>query len=177
MPPGDWNYWNPVKEYVPTPSEHPNHTREPKNPFTDTIIYPPFPTSELDGPEREGGEVQDGDDEDEDEDEDGGDGDENNEDLRGPKNGANRKLIVKSDDPPSGPSGRSVGNPIVVSDSDEENELDERSEDGWDNEVIGTDESDGSNGNEARTSSEGDSDESEDSDVRRRMAIKKLPGT
>lgn len=57
MPPGDWNYWNPVVKDVPKPSDLPD-PKEPKNPFTETIKYPPFPTSELDGPEEQGGEVQ-----------------------------------------------------------------------------------------------------------------------
>ena len=96
MPPGNWNYWYPGIEYVPKPSEPPD-SQEIKNPFTNPITYPLFPSSNLDGPEK-GGEEQEG------------DGDVENE----------------------------------------ENEEDEKSQ---------------------------SSDESDNSDVRRRMAIKKLPGT
>lgn len=168
MPPGDWNYWNPVREYVLTPSEDPFHTRGPKNPFTDSIVYPHFPTSEMDDHEEEGGESQDGDDDDEDgRDEDGDEKDEDDKILKGPVYGGTREVIVISDDRSSGPSGNTFKNPIIVSNSDEENEGEESSEDN------GVNESDGSKGSEGTESSDG----SDGSDVRRRMAMKKLPGT
>lgn len=78
MPPGNWNYWHPIMEIVQRPSEPPD-SNEPKNPFTSTIVYPPFPTSTtdglVDGPE----EAQDG-----------GDNDENKDD----ENNANNPLVI-----------------------------------------------------------------------------------
>lgn len=206
MPPGNWNYWNPLMEYVPRPSEAPDRVRDPKNPFTDTIVYPPFPTSEVDGLEEEGEEENDGSG-DEDDDKDSDDGDESQDD--------------KSDDPSSGPNGNDADHPIVVSstgndadhpvvvsstgsDADDLVILSDAGDDA-DHPVIildsneshgshGSNESQGSHGsNESNEShgsqrSQGSQDnrssgggsnssvDSDNSETRRRMAIKTLPG-
>lgn len=241
MPPGDWNYWNPVVKDVPKPLDLPD-PKEPKNPFTETIKYPPFPTSELDGPEEERGEVQEtrvksSDDDDDDKnnwrydgngedlwrDDDDDDEDTHHEASEGPKGDGVGKLIVVSDGTSSGRNGNDLKDPVVISDSDEEDELHERSERNefnqgdevdegeenyWANEnnernpvvISDSDEEDeldeksernevkhgdegeeGSWANENNESNRGDGSEdessSDDSDARRRMAIKKPPGT
>ena len=182
MPPGNWNYWNPLMEYVPRPSEPPDREKDPKNPFTNTIIYPPFPTSELDGPEAEGEEVQDDNDA-EKCDKDGDDGVEAESDEV-PKglnvNGAGN-LDATSADPSRGPRGNDAKNPLVISDSDENPSHGPKGNDAKNPLVIsGSDESSESHGSEEKRSSGAGSDDSvdsDDSDVRRRMAIKTLPGT
>ena len=92
MPPGNGNYWSPLMEYVPRPSETPDRTRDPKNPFTDTIVYPPFATSEVEDLEDEEEEEHDGSDDDGDEGQDDG-----------------------SNNTSSGPNGNDAGHPVVVS--------------------------------------------------------------
>lgn len=184
MPPGNWSYWHPGVEYVPRPSEPPD-SHEPRNPFTDPIIYPYFPTSEVDGPEEEGAEVQDGNEDD--------NNDEDQEEAPArPQVGRLEDLTVASDDSPRGFAGNNAHNPVIISDNDEEDGADETSESNEVNEGDRVDNgragnstnessqshgSNGSNGSEDQKSSEGDSDDSGDSDVRRRMAIKKVPGT
>lgn len=175
MPPGNWNYWNPVMKDVPRPSASPD-SNEPKNPFTDSISYPPFPTSELDDPEEKGGKVRDDD-----------DNDGENQKPKGPRGDSVRKRIVISDDSSSGPKGNDAKHPIVISNSDEEGSDERRAKNAFngkdkaDNGEEGdwakdNDESNGSSGSEDGASSRG-SDDSDNSDTRRRMAVKKVPGT
>ena len=174
MPPGNWNYWNPVMKDVPRPSASPD-PNEPKNPFTDIISYPPFPTSELDDPVEEEGEVQ-------------GDDDKvgANPKPKGPRGAGVRKPIVLSDGSSSSPKGNDAKHPIIISNSDEEgpeerwgkNAFDEKDkadngdERDW---AKDNDESNGSSGSEEENFS-GGSDDSDDSDTRRRMAVKTVPG-
>lgn len=154
MPPGNKNYWHPVLEDVQRPSESPD-SNEPKNPFTSTIIYPHFPTSETDGPEEEGEVAQDGDDDDD-------------QMPRGPKDGGAGNVLVVSE---ARPKSNNAENPILLSDSVEDHGVDEEGEG---DEVNEGDEGDESNGSAGRESS---GERSDDSDARRRMAIKKPPGT
>lgn len=125
MPPGDWHYWNPVVGDVPHPSDLPD-LQEMINPFTATIDYPEFPSSELSESEEKGGR----------------EGEIRGEDSHEPRLGENN---VEDDRAQEGQKGGSVGRPITISDDPSSSSLDE---------------SDTSN-----------------SETRRRMAIKKLPGT
>ena len=180
MPPRNWNCWKPVMEDVPRPSAAPD-SWEPKNPFTTIIKYPPFPKSELDSSDGEGGKVQD-DNEDENDDED------DNETPKSPKGAGNKDPIIISDVPSSRSKGNKAENPIVISDSDEDrsgergernesNEGDKNDDREKSSRANENDESHGSNRSDGEESWEGGSDNSDDSDVRRRMAIKTVPGT
>lgn len=133
MPPGDWHYWYPVIGDVPHPSDPPG-LHEPINPFTATIEYPEFPSSELSDFEEEGER----------------EGDIRGEDSHEPRLGENK---VEDDRAPKGQRGDSAGKPIIISD----------------------DHSSSSPGKDTRDS--GDASDSSNSETRRRMAIKKLPGT
>ena len=164
MPPENWNSWRSIMEQVPRPSDPPG-PNEPRNPFTDAIVYPRFPATERDGPEEEEAEVVDGDDDEND------DGDQDEDTPESPQGSSVKEPNVISHDPPRGFEGNNAENPIILSDSDEEVEVDENGD---------GDGSNGSNYSEGKKSSEGgsdNSDDSDDSDVRRRMAIKKVPGT
>lgn len=125
MPPGDWYYWVPVVGDVPHPSDPPD-LEEIINPFTATIDYPEFPSSELSDSEEEERR----------------EGERRGEDRHEPRFGEND---VEDDRAPKGQRGDSVGRPIIISD-------------------------------DPSSSSPGESDSS-NSETRRRMAIKKLPGT
>ena len=95
MPRADWNYWRPVVKDVPGPTDS-QYLQEVRNPFTDSIVYPPFPTSETSNVKEERAEER---------------------------------------------TGNNNRNPIIISDGVE------------------------------------DGDDSDDTEARRRMAIKKLPST
>lgn len=182
MPSGDWDHRYPGKDYVPRPSEASN-PNDPKNPFTSVIVYPSFSTTELRSLRHEedaqGKEYEDANEI------------EGNEEIlvgsRGDGGQEVQEVILILDDPSRGTGGRR-SNPFVISDSDEEHEVNERSVrsevnegDGVDdgeigNRLNGDGESIGSNRSEDEKSPEGSSDDSNDSEVKRRMAIKKLPG-
>ena len=137
MPPGNWNYWRPVMKDVPNPSDSPGRLGEVQNPFTDRIVYPRFPTSELSNLEEKLAEepARSG----------NGSHDKGHLVSKGRKGDRVGKPVVISDEVSSAPRGNNSKNPIIISDSVEEGGM--------------------------------DSDDSGDSEVRRRMAIKKLPGT
>lgn len=172
MPPGD-RY--PGMDYAPKPSELAD-LNEVKNPFTDPIIYPHYPSSKKDAPDEEAGEAEDLDDNVND--------NKDDQSSEGPRNDGNRKLILISDDPSSSSIGNRAGDPVIISDSDEEdeegssqkNEVNEGSDTDYREEVDRANQND-SDGNRDRQSPEGGSDESDNSDVRRRTAMKKVPGT
>ena len=156
MPPGNLHYWNPVMSVMPHPSDPPD-PNEIKNPFTDSIVYPPFPSSDQLSSEESRGEGQNGKGDDSHDEK-----DDKNKIPRGQRGRSAGTPIVISDNPPSSPRGHDVRNPIIISDSGDRKggspaEENDRSE-------------------HSRSSEEG-SDNSGDSEVRRRMAIKKLPGT
>ena len=188
MPPGNWNYWSPLMEYVPRPSEAPDRVRDPKNPFTDTIVYPPFPTSELDGLEEEGEEEYDrsGDENDDKHSDDGDEGqDDESDDALSSPNGsdADHPIIVSStgndaDHPVVVSStGNDADNPVIVSDAGDDADPPVVVFDS--SESRGSHGSHGSDGSEDNRSSEGGSNSSvssDNSETRRRMAIKTLPG-
>ena len=177
MPPGNWNYWRPVMKDVPNPSDSVG-SQELKNPFTDVIVYPRFPTSELSylkeyGTERPAG---------------GGNGGHKkvHKVPKGRIGDRGAKPVVVSD--ASTPRGNNNKNPIVISDTAEEGSMDKRHKRDRRhrvNELGGKegDQSNGSSGNKVNRTgkrsvgSEERSDDSDDSETRRRMAIKKLPGT
>ena len=176
MPPGNWHYWNPVMGDVPKPSEPPD-SQEPRNPFTADIIYPWFPTFDSDSFD-DGGEAQNG----------IGDNHDDGDDKRpkGPRSGGIAKPIVIPDKSSSNTRGDNIRNPVIILDSGEKDGKDERSEKSRTHqadEVYDGEESsqaygnDGSNGSSGSTGSGKGSDDSDNSDVRRRMAVKKLPGT
>ena len=163
MPPGNMHYWNPVMSVVPHPSDPPD-PNEIKNPFTDSIIYPPFPSSELYSSKEKRGEEQDGNGNDSPNEED----DKNNKVPKGPRGHSAGTPVVISDDPSSSPRGRDIRNPIIISDSGDREGGSPAEE---------NNRSKGSNRSEHSRSSEEGSNNSDDSAARRRMAIKKLPGT
>lgn len=154
MPPGDWHYWRPVVNDVPSPSDS-AWSADFRDPSTDRIVYPRFPSSDLSDPEEKPAEEPVG----------GGKGSHDD----------GRKVIKDR-------RGDRAGNPVVLSDSTDESVKRDRK---YQTNKIGREEgdrSDGSNGsNVSRTGedsvgSEEDSDDSDDSEVKRRMAIKKPPG-
>ena len=179
MPPGNWNYWRPVVKDVPKPSDSIG-PQEPKNPFTDSIVYPPFPTSELsslEGKLAEEPAVSNN----------AGHG-KDHKVPKGPRDDMVWKPVVIPDELSSTARGNNIKNPITISESVEE----ARTNDGVKRDrrhrvsELGRKEGDRSDerngGNVSRTGehsvgSEDCSDDSDDSEVRRRMAIKKLPGT
>ena len=162
MPPGNLHYWNPVMSIVPHPSDPPD-PNEIKNPFTDSIVYPPFPSSDQLSSEENRREGQNGNGDDSHDEK-----DDKNKIPRGQRGHSAGTPIVISDNPPSSPRGHDIRNPIIISDSGDR-------EGGSPAEKNGR--SKGSNRSEHSRSSEEGSDNSNDSEVRRRMAIKKLPGT
>ena len=195
MPPGNWHYWRSLMEYVPRPSETPDRVGDPKNPFTNTIIYPHFPTSKIDGL-------------DEDEEEEHSDDSDKGPDVDGAG-----EPVAALNDPSSSPNGNHADRPIVVSstgndadhavvvsstgnDADHAVVVSSTGNDA-DHAVVvsstGNDAdhpvviSDSSESNESHASHRsGDnrssgggsnsSNSSDDSETRRRMAIKTLPG-
>ena len=177
MPPGNWHYWNPVVKDVPHPSD-PTDSQEPKNPFTDDIVYPPFPSTELSSFEEKYAEYLAGI---------GNGSHENGHKVPTARTGDGiGKPVVISDS--STPRGNDKKNPIMISSSHEENSIDKRAKRDrrHQNKELGGKEGDGSDGrnlsNVSRTGqhsvgSEESSDNSDDSETRRRMAIKKLPGS
>ena len=193
MPPGNWNYWDPGIEYVPRPSETPDRRANPKNPFISTIIYPNFPTSELDGPEEEGEGLQySTGDESDDNDSDDDSEDQDDDKPEGPQVDRARELVAAN--PLRIPRGNDVDHPLVISSGIIGNDIDhplfvssgvisERGNDADHPLSLSSGVSDESHGSEDQRSSEVgsdesvDSDDSDDSDTRRRRAIKKLPGT
>lgn len=176
MPPGNWHYWYPGMEYVPRPSKAPDRKRDPKNPFTSTIRYPDFPTSDLDGPEGEEKGVQEStDDESDNENSDDDSEDQDDDKPKGPKVGGARELDAAN--PSRVRGGNDVNHPLVISSGDRRNDADHPLI------INDSSKSDGSDGSEDQRSSEVgsddsvDSNDSDDSDARRRRAIKKVPGT
>ena len=176
MPPGNWHYWRPVVKDVPDSTD----SQEPKNPFTDSIVYPPFPASELGNLEEKRAEGPAG----------GGNGshDKGHKVPKGRVGDRVGKPVVISDELSSTPHGNNNKNPIMISDGVEEDSIDERAKRDRRHRVneLGGEEDDRSDGNigsnvsrtgEHSVGSEESSDDSDDSEVKRRMAIKKLPGT
>ena len=162
MPPGNLHYWNPVMSVMPHPSDPPD-PNEIRNPFTDSIVYPPFPSSDQLSSEESRGEGQNGKGDDSHDEE-----DDKNRIPRGQRGHSAGTPIVISDNPPSSPRGHDIRNPIIISESGDR-------EGGGPAEE--NDRGKGSNRSEHSRSSEEGSDNSDDSEVRRRKAIKKLPGT
>ena len=159
---------------VPNPSDSIG-SQELKNPFTDIIVYPRFPTSELsylkeDDAEKlaRGGNRSHG---------------KSHKVLNGRIGDRGGKPVVNSD--ASTPRGNNNKNPIVISDTAEEGSMDKRDKRDRRHRVneLGGEKGDRSNGikvsrtGEHSVGSEESSDDSDDSETRRRMAIKKLPGT
>ena len=179
MPPGNWNYWRPVVKDVPRPSES-TGLQEPKNPFTKSIVYPPFPSSELSNLEEKRAEEPPS-----------GDNGSHDKGHKAPKGRAGDRVgkpVVIPDKLSSTPRGNNNENPIVISDSIWVDSMDERAKRDRRHQITELggkedDRSDGSSGsNVSRTGehsvdSEESSDDSDDSEVKRRRATKKLPGT
>ena len=174
MPPGNWHYWNPVVNDVPHPSD-PTDSQEPKNPFTDSIVYPPFPSSELSDFEENCAEKPAG----------GGNGS-HEKGHKVPKSRIGDRVgrpVVISDS--STPRGNNNKNPIILSDSAENDSMDKRAKRDRRHQMheLGRkegDRSDGRDGNNVIRTGEhsvGSEASSDDSETERRMAIKKLPGT
>ena len=163
MPPGNGHYWNPAMSDVPHPSDPPD-LNEIRNPFTDSIVYPPFPSSEQHSSEDKRGEGQNGNGNDSHDEED----DKNNKKSKGPSGHSAGRPVVISDDTSSSSRGHGIRHPIIISDSRD-------GEGGGPGEENNR--SKGNNRSEHSGSSEESSDHSDDSERRRRMAIKTLPGT
>ena len=154
MPPGNLNYWHPVLGHVPHPSSPPG-SQEIMNPFTNALSYPPFPSSELDDSEEEVKAVESGDHTVHEND---GRGGKNRRASNGPRVAGLGKLAKTFEDPVNTIRRDSDGGPTI-------------------NYINQNSVSNQSSRCEQSSSSETGSNQSDDSAVRRRVAMKKLPDT
>ena len=182
MPPGNWNYWNPVVRGVVLHPSDEHRFQEIFNPFTNVIEYPRFLTSESSDSEDDESEERDVSGEDSHEPRSGEEDGKDDETRSVPRGDSVRKPLIVSDDSSSSPRGEDARNPIIVSDSNGEHGMKKRTtvhgrdqpgESNSREQRSGTDEN-----NESKGSSRSEqSTSSDDSETRRRRGIKKLPGT
>lgn len=176
MPAADWHYWRPMVKNVPNPSDS-TASQEPKNPSADRIVYPPFPTSELNNLGKFGDKLA-------------GGGNWRHEKGHKVSKGrvgdrVGKPVIISAS---STPRGNDDENPIMISDSAVKDRNDEKAKRDRRHHTNVLDGKEGDRSDEGNVTSvsrtgehsvgsEGSSDDSDDSEVKRRMAIKKLPGT